>query len=870
MAESAVKAVVENVSNLAVQETTLLCGVNLEVECLKNELERLKWYLKSADAKRRSGDDRVATWVSQIRAVSYEAENVIEVADYMGKRNRLKKGFLGAISRYAHLPGDLITLHKVGVEIKRVRRKLDEIFQSAERLKFNLDSSVVDKVHLDGDSQQEYGLMYENIEDDFVMVGFEDEYEEIVDKLVDTEKDLSVVSIVAMGGAGKTTLARKVYSSSIVEQHFEKIAWVTVSEKYKGIDLMKDIMKQIMGTRGDSLGQMEEYEVGKKTNDFLLHKRYLVVLDDVWETDTWEQINRKVKAFPNASNGSRVLLTTRKEDVANHIQMPTHVHHLKKLDEDESWKLFNSKALPSYIRRTIIDVYEFEELGRNLARKCDGLSLALAVLGGYLSRNLNTQTWCDILLDWPSTKNGQMMREILARSYKDLANHHLRSCYLYFAAFPEDYKISVLALIEAWIAEKFIPHLPNHKLEETAHKYVLELAQRNLVQVIKRSEVHGCILTVRIHDILRDWCIEEARQDGFLDVINKTAGQGGPSSSNTMISYRSSVQNLNGNLICHESISNSARTLVVFRIPLVSLSNQLKLLRVLHMEDSSLENFSKIIGGCIYLRYLRLRRCKGVTLPSSIGQLLYLETIDLKCTQMDSVVPKSLWDIPTLRHVYLGNEFSPPRSLRHKELQTFELYLTRAETKYRRHNMVIFLGQMNQLTTFSWAISRIPSEVINIFANMPHLVDIYLNKFSVLKTIPAKFPQSLRCLVLFADIIEQDPMPILEKLPSLVVLELSGYRGRIMSCSAKGFHRMQSLKLDEFSIEEWRMDVGSMPRLSHLALRGCRQIEKLPEGLLHVRLLIGDIELFNVPRITEDDNTLYGLQRRGWKVKRSP
>ncbi|KAE8789711.1 Disease resistance RPP8-like protein 3 [Hordeum vulgare] len=870
MAESAVKAVVGNVSNLAVQETTLLCGVTLEVECLKNELERLKWYLKSADAKWKSGDDSVATWVCQIRAVSYEAENAIEVADYMGKRNSLKKGFLGAISRYARLPGDLITLHKVGVEIKRVRRKLDEIFQSAERLKFNLDTSVVDKVHTDGESEQAYGLMYENIEDDSVMVGFEDEYEEIVDKLVDTEKNLSAVSIVAMGGAGKTTLARKVYTSSVVEQHFETIAWVTVSQKYKGIDLMKDIMKQIMGKRDDSLEQMQEYEVGKKIHDFLLNKIYLVVLDDVWETDTWDQINRRVKAFPNASNGSRVLLTTRKEDVANHIQMPTHVHHLKKLDEDESWKLFNSKALPSYIRRTISDVYEFEELGRNLARKCDGLPLALAVLAGYLSGNLNTQTWCDILLDWPSTKNGHMMREILARSYKDLANHHLRSCYLYFAAFPEDSKISVLALIEVWIAERFIPHIPNHKLEETAHKYVLELAQRNLIQVIDRSEVHGWIVTVRIHDILRDWCIEEARQDGFLDVINKLTGQGGASSSNTMISYRSSFQNISGDLISHESISNSARTLIVFRIPSVFLSNQLKMLRVLHVENSSLENFSRIIGGCIYLRYLRFRRCKGVALPSSIGKLLYLETIDLKFTQIDSVVPKSLWDIPTLRHVYLGNEFSPPRSLRHKELQTFELYLTCAETKHRRHNMIIFLGQMNQLRTFSWEISRIPSELINIFGNMPHLVHIYLNKFNVLKRIPREFPQSVWRLVLFADIIEQDPMPIFEKLPSLVVLELSGYHGRIMSCSAKGFPRMQSLKLDEFSIEEWRMEVGSMPRLSHLTLRRCRKIEKLPEGLLHLRFLVGDIELFNVPQINEDDNTLYELQRRGWKVKRSP
>ncbi|KAM3298551.1 hypothetical protein ACQJBY_040161 [Aegilops geniculata] len=99
MAESAIGSVLGNVSTLAVQETTFLCGVNLEVGFLKDELRRLKSYLKSADAKRRSGDELVATWVSQIRDAAYEAENAIEAADYMEKRNRLKKGFMGALSR---------------------------------------------------------------------------------------------------------------------------------------------------------------------------------------------------------------------------------------------------------------------------------------------------------------------------------------------------------------------------------------------------------------------------------------------------------------------------------------------------------------------------------------------------------------------------------------------------------------------------------------------------------------------------------------------------------------------------------------------------------------------------------------------------
>ncbi|VAI94204.1 unnamed protein product [Triticum turgidum subsp. durum] len=317
MAQSAVSTVLGSVGNLAVQETTFLCAVNLEVGLLKDELMRLKAYLKDVDSKWRSGNARVAVLVSQIRTAAYEAQNVVEAADYMEKRNRLKKGFMGAISRYARLPTDLVTLRKIGVEIQQVR-KLKEIFSSAQDLNIIFDNNVF----VEDESPQDDGPIHQNFEDDVVMVGFEDEHKDIVDKLVDNDYLLSVVSIVAMGGAGKTTLARKVYTSSRVKEHFDTLAWVTISQKFKGIDLLKDIMKQITGHKDESVNQMTEYEVGRKINEFLSEKKFLVVLDDVWETDTWEQLNRMITAFPDATNGSRVLLTTRKEDVASHVQMP--------------------------------------------------------------------------------------------------------------------------------------------------------------------------------------------------------------------------------------------------------------------------------------------------------------------------------------------------------------------------------------------------------------------------------------------------------------------------------------------------------------------------------------------------------------------
>jgi hypothetical protein len=150
-----------------------------------------------------------------------------------------------------------------------------------------------------------------------------------------------------------------------------------VSQKFKAIDLLKDILRPITEASDD---EIKESEVGKKIHDFLSQKSYLVVFDDVWETNTWEQVNTPVKVFPDTdkNNGSKVLLTTRKKDIAHHIQMPTYVHDLKLLNEEKSWDIFSSKALPSYKMSTIRNLDEFEKLGRKLATcPCDSWWLSI-------------------------------------------------------------------------------------------------------------------------------------------------------------------------------------------------------------------------------------------------------------------------------------------------------------------------------------------------------------------------------------------------------------------------------------------------------------------------------------------------------------
>jgi hypothetical protein len=91
-------------------------------------------------------------------------------------------------------------------------------------------------------------------------------------------------------------------------------------------------------------------------------------------------------------------------------------------------------------------------------------------------------------------------------------------------SFPEDFQIEVFVLIKLWIAEGFIPHAPKYEQEDTARMYVAELAQRSLVHVTRRCTTHGWIKEIRVHDILHVWCIEEAIQDGFLDIFHRTSG----------------------------------------------------------------------------------------------------------------------------------------------------------------------------------------------------------------------------------------------------------------------------------------------------------------------------------------------------------
>jgi NB-ARC domain len=278
--------------------------------------------------------------------------------------------------------------------------------------------------------------------------------------------------------------------SDKVKEEFEYRMWLSVSQHYKLLDLLKMMLEKIRPLKEEERALLrKEVPFSQKTviehfitelNRSLKGKRYLIIMDDVWGDDLWIQVET---ALPDVGNGSRVLVTTRFSDIARKADPTSGPHELSYLSEDESQRLLLKTAFPNQNPKDY-DLHDLSDLPKKFAERCHGLPLALVVLGGLLSRQPQPPTyisWHKFLkkFSWHGDE-GKKCTEILATSYEDLPVI-LKPCFMYFALFPGDHEIKVKSLIRMWIAEGFIPEEYGATMEETAEDYLEELVRRYLI-----------------------------------------------------------------------------------------------------------------------------------------------------------------------------------------------------------------------------------------------------------------------------------------------------------------------------------------------------------------------------------------------------
>ncbi|KAL7000756.1 hypothetical protein U1Q18_001908 [Sarracenia purpurea var. burkii] len=283
-----------------------------------------------------------------------------------------------------------------------------------------------------------------------------------------------------MGGLGKTTLARKVFIDPTIEYEFCIRAWIYVSQDYSRKEVFIGILNSLKRLT-DEMYKWSDEMLAEEMCLRLQTWRYLIVMDDVWITRACDDLKM---ALPKNNCRSRILLTSRNREVVVHIKPYSLSHFLHFLNNNESWELLENvlwkESCPP----------ELEDLGKQIAKECCGLLLAIVVIAEILMKEKRKKMcdwWEKVAKNVSSyvASDPKQCMDILALSYKHLP-YHLKACFLYFGVFPEDYEIPVWKLIQLWVAEGFIQQVGEISLEDISKKQLEDLVDRNLVLVEKR------------------------------------------------------------------------------------------------------------------------------------------------------------------------------------------------------------------------------------------------------------------------------------------------------------------------------------------------------------------------------------------------
>ncbi|RVW87147.1 putative disease resistance protein [Vitis vinifera] len=824
LVEAVVALAVEKLGGLLIEEfgyAVRRTHVQSEVEWIERELIRINCFLKDADAKQK-GDERVKTWVRDVRDVAYQVEDAIDTFIMIKSTGpRKRAGFIKrCVCCFSFLLNELALQHKLGKDIRGIKVKISDI--SASRITYGIEniggggegsSYVSEKLR---ERRRSCPRM-----DDHDVIGFDEDINMLVARLLDQETPRrSTISIVGMGGLGKTTLAKKVYNCRSVKRRFDFCAWVYVSQDYRAGELLHEIGEKILRIEKGRLAMMNRQHLEERVSTVLRKKRYLIVLDDIWETEVWDDLKT---LFPDLMNASRVLFTTRIRDVAIHADPRSATHELHFLNQAQSWELFLKKAFPME-GDSVTCPPELERLGTQIVAKCGGLPLAIVIIGGLLSRKRKYPV------------------------YNDLP-YYLKPCFLYFGLFPEDLEIPVGKLVLLWIAEGFVQQRGEESMEDVAEDFLEELVDRSMIQVAEKR-YNGKIKMCRIHDLLRDLAMSEAKECKFLEILDSTNIDTSVTTRARRISVHSSLEeymklrhpNPHFRSMLHFSRCEES----LRREQWKSLFESLKLLRVLDLERVQTHALPKEIRELVHLRYLGLRRTGLQRLPSSVQNFCNLQTLDIRATKTLSTVS-----------IY-GNQWIPDLLGKLTNLRKLGIHGYFASQTEALSRCLVKLSNLQNLQLRGTELILEPT--IKLLLNQPNIHKLHLSGPIEKLPDPQEIQPNLTKIILEKSLLVQDIFVILGKLPNLQMLKLliNSFFGKEITCSASGFPKLHGLELSELvNLEEWRVDDGAMPSLRHLVIDHCDQLKKIPEGFQYLTAL-RELFLLNMPdefeiRIKGDD-----------------
>ncbi|KAG5598203.1 hypothetical protein H5410_029573 [Solanum commersonii] len=767
--------------------------------------------------------------------------------------------------------GLLHLIFSLPITIKKMKLIKEEVSDLHENISKNRGLIVVNSPKKPVESK--------SLTTDKIIVGFEEETNLILRKLTSGPADLDVISITGMPGSGKTTLANKVYNDKSVSSHFDLRAWCTVDQGYDEKKLFDKIFNQV----SDSDSKLSEnVDVADKLRKQLFGKRYLIVLDDVWDTITWGELTRP---FPQVKKGSRIILTTREKQVALHGKLYTAPLNLRLLRSEESWELLEKRAFGN---ESCPD--ELLDVGKEIAENCKGLPLVADLIAGVIAgREKKKTVWLEVQNNLSSfILNSEVeVMKVIELSYDHLP-HHLKPCFLYLASFPKDRALTISVLKAVWSAEGLVEQTEMKSVKEVMDVYMDNLISSSLV--ILFNEI-GDEPSCQLHDLVHDFCLIKAREEKLLDTISSST----PSSSSDLmprivtIHYNSELLGLN-NFVLFDSNKkrHSGKHLYSLWINGDKLDDSLsdtfhlrhlRLLRVLHLVINVKDSLLNEICMLNHLRFLRIGT-QVKSLPLSFSNLWNLEILWVDNEESTLILLPRILHLVKLRVIFMNacsffdmDADEPILIAEDTELENLRM-LQKLVLSYTKDTEDIFKRFPNlQLLRFelkeSWDYS-IEQHWFPKLDCLTELEDLAVgfersntndsgSSVATNRLWDFHFPPNLKKMLLGDFPLTSDSLSTIARLPNLEELSLYDtiIHGEEWNMGEEDtFENLKYLQLHRVTLSKWDVGEESFPTLEKLKLSECRKLEEIPSSF-------GDIYSLKIIKLVKSPQ----LKHSAFKIK---
>ncbi|KFK25247.1 hypothetical protein AALP_AA8G086900 [Arabis alpina] len=369
---------------------------------------------------------------------------------------------------------------------KRVILMLREIKSLSSQGQFDVVTEEVPRVEL------------EELPIQPTIVGQETLLEKVWNRLM--EDRVGIVGLYGMGGVGKTTLLTQINNKfSEIGGRFDVVIWIVLSKNATVHKIQGSIAKKL-GLGGKEWDEKNENERALDIYNVLRRKKFVLMLDDIWE-----KVNLNVIGvpYPNRENKCKVAFTTRSRDVCGRMGVDDPIQ-VCCLNADKAWDLFKKKVG----KNTLGSHPDIPDLARKVAEKCRGLPLALNVIGETMACKTTIQEWLgaiDVLTSSATDFSGMEdeILPILKYSYDSLNGEQVKTCFLYCSLFPEDCLIDKKGLVDYCVGEGVIDEKEGRKRAINQGYEILG----TLVRACLLLEQEENKSKVKMHDVVREMAL---------------------------------------------------------------------------------------------------------------------------------------------------------------------------------------------------------------------------------------------------------------------------------------------------------------------------------------------------------------------------